>query len=223
MSPIERIMRVAPVIPVLVVDDAADAVPIAEGLVAGGLRVLEVTLRTPAALDAIAAMRKVEGAIVGAGTVIDPRGLEEALDAGAQFVVAPGLTEPLAHAALDADVPFLPGVATAGDIMRGLDLGLTRFKFFPAVAAGGIPALTALAAPFGGVRFCPTGGIRPGTAADWLALEAVLCVGGTWLAPRGATRETIEALAREAVALAPGALSPGSPPGQTAAPTRPQA
>ncbi|MBD58955.1 MAG: 2-dehydro-3-deoxyphosphogluconate aldolase [Citromicrobium sp.] len=182
MKPIEQIMRTAPVIPVLVIEDAADAVPLAQALVAGGLRVLEVTLRTPAALDAIRAMREVEGAIVGAGTVTNQDQLQAALDAGSQFIVSPGLTETLGRAAIRAEVPFLPGIANAGDIMRGLDLGLSHFKFFPAEASGGIATLKALAGPFGDVKFCPTGGIRQETAGDWLALDQVLCVGGSWLA-----------------------------------------
>ncbi len=182
---IETIMRTAPVIPVLVIEDADQAVPMAEALVAGGLPVLEVTLRTDAALDAVRAMREVDGAIVGAGTVTDPDGLDRALEAGSQFIVSPGLTERLGQAALEAGVPFLPGIANAGDIMRGLDLGLGHFKFFPAEANGGIAALKALAGPFGGVKFCPTGGVRQDTAGGWLALESVLCVGGSWLVPRG--------------------------------------
>lgn len=200
--PIERIMRTSPVIPVLVIDDVAHAGPMAEALVAGGLRVLEVTLRTPQAIAAIAEMRQVPGAIVGAGTVTNAIECEAAVKAGVEFIVSPGLTEPLAHAVIDAGAPFLPGVATAGDIMRGLDLGLTHFKFFPAMAAGGIPALKALAGPFAQCRFCPTGGITEGTAPEWLALEAVLCVGGSWIAPRAAPDcAAIEAAARRAAAL----------------------
>jgi 2-dehydro-3-deoxyphosphogluconate aldolase/(4S)-4-hydroxy-2-oxoglutarate aldolase len=182
---IAAIMRVAPVIPVIVINDVADAVPMARALVAGGLRVIEVTLRTPAALAAIAAMKQVEGAIVGAGTVIDEATLEAALEAGAEFIVSPGLTRTLGKAAIDSGVPFLPGIATAGDIMRGLDLGLDHFKFFPAMAAGGIPALKALSAPFGQCSFCPTGGVTLATARDWLALDPVLCVGGSWIVPAG--------------------------------------
>jgi 2-dehydro-3-deoxyphosphogluconate aldolase/(4S)-4-hydroxy-2-oxoglutarate aldolase len=185
VSTIEDIMRTAPVIPVLVVDDVQQARPLAEALVSGGLRVLEVTLRTPAALEVIREMKQVEGAIVGAGTVTNPAQLDAALDAGSEFIVSPGLTEPLGKAAVETGVPFLPGIATAGDIMRGLDLGLNRFKFFPAEAAGGIPSLRALAAPFGEVRFCPTGGISEETAPHWLGLEAVLCVGGSWVVPKG--------------------------------------
>lgn len=185
MTGIEAIMRLAPVIPVLAIDDIAYARPIAEALVAGGLRALEVTLRTPIALDAIREMAKVEGAIVGAGTVLNGDDLEASLEAGARFVVSPGLTETLSKAAIASGIPYLPGISTAGDIMRGLDLGLSRFKFFPAMAAGGIPALKALAAPFPHCRFCPTGGISQQTASDWLALDAVLCVGGSWLVRPG--------------------------------------
>jgi 2-dehydro-3-deoxyphosphogluconate aldolase/(4S)-4-hydroxy-2-oxoglutarate aldolase len=200
---IDTIMRTAPVIPVIVIDDARDAVPMAEALVAGGLRVLEVTLRTPAALAAIRAMKSVRGAIVGAGTILNPAMLAEAEGAGAEFIVSPGLTEALGRAALASGIPFLPGTANAGDIMRGMDLGLTRFKFFPAMAAGGLPALKALAAPFGEARFCPTGGISLATAPEWLAHPAVLCVGGSWVVPAGPVEPAaIEALAREAAALA---------------------
>jgi 2-dehydro-3-deoxyphosphogluconate aldolase / (4S)-4-hydroxy-2-oxoglutarate aldolase len=186
MKPIETIMRTAPVIPVLVIEDAAHAQPIAKALVAGGLRVLEVTLRTAAALDVIREMKKVDGAIVGAGTVLNEADLRASLDAGAEFIVSPGLTEPLGKAAVASGIPFLPGTASAGDIMRGLDLGLTHFKFFPAEASGGISALKAIAAPFGMAKFCPTGGISLNTAPDWLAVESVLCVGGSWVVGKGA-------------------------------------
>jgi len=182
---IDDMMRLAPVIPVLVIDEQIDPVALAEALVEGGLPVIEVTLRTPNALLAMRAMAKVAGATVGAGTVLDETMLHIAIDAGARFIVSPGLTDPLARAASASDIPFLPGVATAGDIMRGLDHGLKRFKFFPAEAAGGLPALNALAGPFGDVRFCPTGGIRADTAADWLAHPSVLCVGGSWILPPG--------------------------------------
>lgn len=202
MSDIDGLMRVAPVIPVLVVDDAAHALPIASALVAGGLPVLEVTLRTPAALDVIRAMRQVPGAIVGAGTVLNKGQLDDALDAGAEFIVSPGLTGKLGKAARKARVPFLPGIANAGDIMRGLDLGFDRFKFFPAEAAGGVVALKALSAPFGDVRFCPTGGITQASAPGWLALPGVLCVGGSWVVPAGPPDpDAIEAAARAAKAL----------------------
>lgn len=202
MNDIDRIMRLAPVIPVLVIEDAAHAVPIAQALVAGGLPVLEVTLRTAAALDVIKVMKQVPGAIVGAGTVLNPRDLDAALEAGAEFIVSPGLTKKLGKAAVKSGVPFLPGTANAGDIMLGLDLGLTRFKFFPAEASGGIAALKAIAAPFGMARFCPTGGITQATAPDWLALDAVLCIGGSWLVPKGAPDPAaIEAAARAAAGL----------------------
>ena len=203
MSRIEDIMLMAPVIPVLVIEDVAHARPIAEALVAGGLPVLEVTLRTSTALDVIREMKQVPGAIVGAGTVLNEYALDDALTAGSEFIVSPGLTESLAKAAIAANVPFLPGTATSTDIMRGLDLGLDRFKFFPAEANGGIPALKAIAAPFGSVRFCPTGGIRAATAPDWLALDAVLCCGGSWLVPAGEPDvAAIEAAARAAAAFA---------------------
>ena len=196
---IDDIMRTSPVIPVLVVDDAATARALAEALVAGGLRVLEVTLRTPAALEAIAEMRRVPGAIVGAGTVVNADQFGRAMDAGAEFIVSPGLSERLADPIIGSGVPYLPGVSDAGDIMRGLDLGLTRFKFFPAEASGGRAALKALAGPFGECRFCPTGGITPESAPEWLAMEAVLCVGGTWLA--GGSVAEVETKARAAAGL----------------------
>ncbi len=186
MIDIAAVMGLAPVIPVLVVEDAAHARPIAEALVAGGIRALEVTLRTGAALEAIAEMARVEGAVAGAGTVVNEAQLRNALDAGARFVVSPGLTETVGRPAIASGVPFLPGVADAADIMRGLDLGLDHFKFFPAEAAGGTKALKALAAPFFQCRFCPTGGVSRANAADWLAMPAVLCVGGSWLVPAGA-------------------------------------
>ena len=202
-SGIEQIMRLAPVIPVIVIDRVEDAVPMAEALVAGGLKVLEVTMRTPAALDAIRAMKKVPGAVVGAGTVLNPRMLEDALDAGSEFIVSPGLTDSLGQAAITAGIPFLPGVANATNIMAGLDIGLDSFKFFPAATSGGIAALKALTGPFGGINFCPTGGISAATASEWLALDPVLCVGGSWVVPSGPLDSArIEALAREAAALA---------------------
>lgn len=155
MTDIATIMRTSAVIPVLVIDDAATAKPLAEALVAGGLKVLEVTLRTPAALEAMAEMKKVPGAIVGAGTVVNEQQLRDVADAGAEFIVSPGLTDRLGAAVIDSGIPYLPGIANAGDIMRGLDLGLTHFKFFPAETSGGLKALKALAAPFYQARFCP--------------------------------------------------------------------
>lgn len=202
MSPIETIMRKAPVIPVLVIDEVAHAAPIAEALVKGGLPVLEVTLRTASALEVIREMKQVPGAIVGAGTVLNEHALEDALEAGSEFIVSPGFTESLAKAAIASGTAFLPGTATSSDIMRGLDLGLDRFKFFPAEANGGIPALKAIAAPFAMVKFCPTGGITAATAGNWLALDPVLCCGGSWLVPKGAPDlAAIEAAARAAAAL----------------------
>ncbi len=199
MTDIGQIMRTSAVIPVLVIDDAATAQPLAEALVAGGLKVLEVTMRTPAALDAIREMRQVPGAIVGAGTVVSTGQFEQVVEAGAEFIVSPGLTERLAQPIIASGVPYLPGVATAGDIMRGLDLGLTHFKFFPAETSGGLKALKALAAPFYQCRFCPTGGISEANAAGWLAFDPVLCVGGSWVA--SGSRAEIEAKARAAAAL----------------------
>ena len=202
---IRQIMQTGPVIPVLVIDDVDQAQPIAEALVAGGIRVLEVTLRTPAALEAIRRMKRVPGAIVGAGTVLNPGQLLESIQAGAEFIVSPGLTEPLGRAAVASGIPFLPGIGNAGDIMRGLEWGLSHFKFFPAETSGGRAALKALAAPFGDVRFCPTGGITQNSAGDWLALDPVLCVGGSWLVGRGAIDKVkIRAAAQQAVALGEG-------------------
>jgi 2-dehydro-3-deoxyphosphogluconate aldolase/(4S)-4-hydroxy-2-oxoglutarate aldolase len=199
---VDDVMALAPVIPVLIVDRVEDAVPLAQALVAGGLPALEVTLRTPAALEVMREMASVPGAVVGAGTVLNPKQLDDALEAGAKFIVSPGLTEPLGKAAVASGTPFLPGIATAADIMRGLDLGLDRFKFFPASTSGGLPAIKALAAPFGGVRFCPTGGITMETAPEWLAQPFIGCVGGSWVVPKGPLDPAkIEALARDAAAL----------------------
>lgn len=196
---IADIMQTSPVIPVLVVEDAGSAEPLARALVAGGLRVLEVTLRTPAALDVIQAMKRVDGAIVGAGTVVTNAQFNEAMDAGAEFIVSPGLTEQLADPIIASGVPYLPGVATAGDIMRGIALGLSHFKFFPAETSGGLKALKALAAPFFDCRFCPTGGITEASAPEWLSFGPVLCVGGSWVV--GGSLDEVEAKARAAAAL----------------------
>lgn len=201
---VEKVMRLAPVIPVLVIEDIEHALPIAESLVAGGLPALEVTLRTECAIEAIKVMKSVPGAVVGAGTVLNPTDLDKAIDAGAEFIVSPGLTPALGEAAVRRAIPFLPGTANASDIMLALDLGLTRLKFFPAMASGGVPALKAIAGPFGQLRFCPTGGISLATAPEWLALDAVLCVGGSWMVPKGRPDPArIEADARAAAALAP--------------------
>ena len=200
MTDIEAIMRAAPVIPVIVIEDVAAARPLAEALVAGGMPALEVTMRTPAALDAIREMKKVPGAIVGAGTVINADQFEAVMDAGAEFIVSPGLTERLAEPIVASGVPYLPGIANSADIMRGLDLSLTHFKFFPAEANGGLKALKALAAPFYQCKFCPTGGVSEANAAEWLEFDPVLCVGGSWVC--SGTPEEVEAKARKAAALA---------------------
>jgi 2-dehydro-3-deoxyphosphogluconate aldolase/(4S)-4-hydroxy-2-oxoglutarate aldolase len=196
---IEAIMRTSAVIPVLVIDDAATAKPIAEALVRGGLRVLEVTMRTPAAVDAIREMKRVDGAIVGAGTVVSTAQFEDVMKAGAQFIVSPGLTETLGRVIVDSGVPFLPGIANAGDIMRGYDLGLRHFKFFPAEANGGLKALKALAGPFYEAKFCPTGGVTQASAREWLAFDPVVCVGGSWIT--GGSLTEVEERAREAAGM----------------------
>lgn len=198
---IDTIMRSGPVIPVLSVADVRHARGIAEALSEGGITTAEVTLRTPAALEVIAEMSRVQGLKVGAGTVLNERQLDESIRAGAQFIVSPGLTEALARAAVERGIPFLPGVASAGDIMRGLDLGLDRFKFFPAEAAGGIMALKALSAPFYQCRFCPTGGITEASARDWLSIGSVLCVGGSWLLTEPVDLVEIRQRARRAACL----------------------
>ena len=199
MNGIEAIMRTSAVIPVLVIEDASTARPLAEALVAGGLKVLEVTMRTPAALDAIREMKKVPGAIVGAGTVVSTEQFEQVMEADVEFIVSPGLTERLAQPIIASGVPFLPGIANAADIMLGLELGLSHFKFFPAEASGGLKALKALAAPFYQCQFCPTGGITETSAPEWLAFKPVLCVGGSWIT--GGTMAEVEAKARAAAAL----------------------
>ena len=202
MYDIAAILALSPVIPVLVVQDPFRAIPMGNALVKGGLRAIEVTLRTDAALEVIAEMAGIAGAVVGAGTVLNEYQLDQAIAAGAKFIVSPGLTEKLGHAAIERNIPYLPGVANAADIMVGLDLGLDRFKFFPAAAAGGIAALKALAAPFYQCEFCPTGGISLDTAPDWLAIEQVACVGGSWIIPADNDPAEIEHRARAAAALA---------------------
>lgn len=181
---VRELMQLAPVIPVLVIDDVSSAKPLAEALVAGGLPVLEITLRTPAALDAIAAMASVSGAIVGVGTALDGDDLKRAQDRGAQFAVSPGYTAELGKTANEIHMPLLPGVMSAADIMRARDGGFTEVKFFPAAQAGGPTMLKALGGPFTETVFCPTGGINAATAMDYLSLSNVLCVGGSWVAPR---------------------------------------
>ena len=201
----EQVLSTGPVMPVIVVKQPEHAVPMAKALVAGGIRVLEVTLRTPVAMDALRAIiREVPEAIVGAGTVINTQQLKEVTDAGAQFVISPGLTESLLRAATEGPVPLIPGVSTVSELMMGMDHGLREFKFFPAEASGGVKALSALAGPFPQVRFCPTGGISPANYRDYLALKSVLCIGGSWLVPDEALQqgdwERITQLAREAIA-----------------------
>lgn len=183
MSGIDAILHRAPVMPVLTVARVEDAEPLALALVAGGLTALEVTLRTSAGLAAIGAMRSVAGAVVGAGTVLSAADVDAAHSAGAAFVVSPGLTPGVVERAAALGVPVLPGVSTASDIMRGLDLGLRRFKFFPAEQAGGVAMLKAFAGPFAQCAFCPTGGVTPESAKSYLAQPNVACVGGSWLAP----------------------------------------
>jgi len=200
-----QLCRTAPVIPVLVIDDAATAIPLARALVAGGLPVLEVTLRTPAALDVIAGMATVPGGIVGAGTVLNAGDVQAAKAAGATFAVSPGATDVLLAACEAADLPLLPGAATATEAMALLERGYSTAKFFPAEAAGGAPALKAIGAPLPQISFCPTGGVGPANAPDYLALENTVCVGGSWVAPAGLIKagdwDGITALARAAARL----------------------
>ena len=203
---IEEILALSPVMPVVTIADAAHAVPMARALVAGGLRTIEITLRTPAALAAVAAIAKsVPEAVIGVGTVLTEQDLRHAAEAGAAFAISPGSTPELMDAARHGPLPYLPAIATPGELMAGLDRGYTAFKFFPAAFAGGVGALKALAGPFPGVRFCPTGGISLATAPEYLALPNVLCVGGSWVAPEAAIASgdvaTIERLAREAAGL----------------------
>ncbi len=195
-----ELMSVAPVIPVLVIDDIEHAVPLAEALVAGGLTVLEVTLRTPIALRAIKAMANVSNAIVGVGTALSGDDLRRAQDQGARFAVSPGYTPALGSTAHDINMPLLPGIMTSADIMQALDGGFDALKFFPAEASGGTRLLKALSGPFNDIVFCPTGGINARIAQDYLALDNVLCVGGSWVAPKEAVKnhdwDAITALAK---------------------------
>ncbi|MBD0747062.1 bifunctional 4-hydroxy-2-oxoglutarate aldolase/2-dehydro-3-deoxy-phosphogluconate aldolase [Streptomyces sp. CBMA152] len=200
------VLDLAPVVPVVVLHDAADAVPLARALVAGGLPAIEVTLRTPAALDAIRAIAaEVPGAVVGAGTVVSAAGVGDAVAAGARFLVSPGWTDSLLGAMTASGVPFLPGVATASEVVALLERGVGEMKFFPAEASGGTAFLKSLAGPLPGARFCPTGGISLASAPDYLALPNVGCVGGTWMLPADALAARdwgrVESLAREAAAL----------------------
>ena len=203
---IHDIMYTAPVIPVITLDRTEDALPLAECLINAGLVVLEITLRTPAALEAISLIRKAFPlAITGAGTVINPQTLDQAINAGASFIVSPGATPALLDAASANGIPILPGVNTPSEIMALLDRGITAMKFFPAEAAGGIPMLSAIAGPLPQALFCPTGGIKPGNAKEYLALANVACVGGTWLTTKALMAEKdwseIGRLAAEAAGL----------------------
>lgn len=200
------LLALSPVIPVVVVDDAEHAVPLAEALLRGGVRVIELTLRTPAALAAIERVAaEVPGIVIGAGTVTAPEHAEQAAKAGAAFLVTPGSTDRVLNAAEDTGLPFLPGAATVSEAMRLAERGLTSLKFFPAEAAGGVDYLKSIGGPLPGLRFCPTGGITPATAPNYLALPNVGCVGGSWLAPKDALASgdwaRIEELARAASAL----------------------
>lgn len=200
------VMRAAPVIPVIVLHDVRHAVPMARALVAGGIRMLEVTLRTPQALECMRAIAaEVPDAVVGAGTVRTSADAVAAARAGARFAVSPGFTPAVGRACRDAGLPLLPGVATGSEIMTAQEEGFSALKFFPAVQAGGKAMLKAWQGPFGDVAFCPTGGIQPGNAAEFLALKNVTCVGGSWLVPADALEQgdwsRITRLAREASAL----------------------
>ncbi|MBU8549444.1 bifunctional 4-hydroxy-2-oxoglutarate aldolase/2-dehydro-3-deoxy-phosphogluconate aldolase [Streptomyces sp. Babs14] len=208
-SPLPSVLDLAPVVPVVVVDDLADAVPLARALVAGGLPAIEVTLRTPVALDAIRAIAaEVPDAVVGAGTVVTAEQVAEVVAAGARFLVSPGWTDALLTAMRDSGVPFLPGVSTTSEVVALLERGVQEMKFFPAEAAGGTAYLKALAAPLPQARFCPTGGIGPASAPRYLALPNVGCVGGSWMLPKDAVADRdwgrVEALAREAAGLSAG-------------------
>ncbi|AJP01784.1 keto-deoxy-phosphogluconate aldolase [Streptomyces cyaneogriseus subsp. noncyanogenus] len=205
-GPADSVLDLAPVVPVVVLDDAADAVPLARALVAGGLPAIEVTLRTPAALDAIRAIAEgVPEAVVGAGTVITPDQVAEAVAAGARFLVSPGWTDGLLAAMRASGVPFLPGVSTTSEVVALLERGVREMKFFPAEAAGGTAYLRSLAGPLPQARFCPTGGIGPHSAPAYLALPNVGCVGGSWMLPKEAVAagdwQRVEALARAAAEL----------------------
>lgn len=203
----EEILRQGPVVPVMVIQKLEHAVPLAKALMAGGIRVLEITLRTPVAVEAIRAIRKdVPEAIVGAGTVIGAEDLTVVAEAGAIFAISPGLTAELLQAANQGSIPLIPGISTVSELMTGMALGYTHFKFFPAEAAGGVKMLKAIAGPFPRITFCPTGGITPDNFRDYLVLGNVACVGGSWLAPQesmdGGDWARVTTLTREAVELA---------------------
>lgn len=180
----DNLFNQGPVVPVIVIKDLADAVPMAKALLAGGIKVLEVTLRTPVAMDAIRLLaEQVPDAIVGAGTVTTPAQLQQCIDAGAKFAISPGLTRELLQAGKDAPIPLIPGIASISELMEGTGLGYTHFKFFPAEAAGGVKTLKSIHGPFADIRFCPTGGINEKNFKEYLALPNVKCVGGSWIVP----------------------------------------
>ncbi len=200
----EAILKQGPVVPVIVIKKIEQAVPLAKALVNGGIKVLEVTLRTECAVDAIRLIaQEVPEAIVGAGTVINAKQLADVSQAGAQFAISPGLTDELLAAAVQGNIPLIPGISTVSELMLGMNYGLKEFKFFPAEANGGVKALKAITGPFSQVRFCPTGGISLANYRDYLALESVLCIGGSWIVPEDALNtgnyEKITQLAQEAI------------------------
>ena len=197
------VMNLAPVIPVLAFESVEQALEQSQALVAGGLPVLEITLRTACALDAIREVSNaIPDAVVGVGTVCNPRQLNESLEAGATFAVSPGATDALWQEAVATNTAMLAGTATISDVMRGMHYGFDAFKFFPAEINGGAAALKAFGGPLPEIAFCPTGGVKPGNLNDYLSLSNVLCAGGTWLTPKGATASEIETLARQAIELA---------------------
>ncbi|QYJ99896.1 bifunctional 4-hydroxy-2-oxoglutarate aldolase/2-dehydro-3-deoxy-phosphogluconate aldolase [Shewanella psychrotolerans] len=201
----QDIFKRSPIVPVMVINKIEDAVPLARALVAGGISVLEVTLRTPCALEAITKIAKeVPEALVGAGTILNEAQLQQAIDAGAQFVITPGATTDLLKAAMAGTVPLIPGVASISEVMAGMELGYTNFKFFPAEASGGVNALKAFSGPLANIRFCPTGGITPSSYKNYLALSNVDCIGGSWIAPTDAMEQgdwdRITQLCKEAIA-----------------------
>ena len=201
----EEIFAAGPVVPVLVINDVEKAVPLAKALMEGGIKVLEVTLRTPAAIDVIKRIaEEVPDSLIGAGTVTNAQQLKAVIEAGAKFAISPGMTADLLKAGMDADIPLIPGISSTSDLMKGKDAGYTHMKFFPAEASGGVKAIKSISGPFPDVTFCPTGGIGPNNYNDYLALNNVKCVGGSWLAPDDAIElgdwARITQLAKEAVA-----------------------
>lgn len=201
----EEIFAAGPVVPVLVINDVEKAVPLAKALMEGGIKVLEVTLRTPAAIEVIKRIaQEVPDSLIGAGTVTNAQQLKAVVEAGAKFAISPGMTADLLKAGMDSEIPLIPGISSTSDLMKGKDAGYTHMKFFPAEASGGVKAIKSISGPFPDVTFCPTGGIGPNNYNDYLALNNVKCVGGSWLAPDDAIESgdwaRITQLAKEAVA-----------------------